>query len=130
MSKNSQRVREWRKANQTDYNTYMRGYRRAKSVTNLSETLCFVTGIAEDEIRCRIPRWVDLERIRQLYRRRVRRGDQLGFLIPLVHENVCGLCIPENIKILTSSEIMHRADHFFPEAEAERLMRFLREQGL
>lgn len=118
----NEKGREWRKNNpekakefktnwiikNPDYmKTYHREYRRAnKLLTNIN------TSMRRKRVRQATPIWADKETIKDFYMEAQYFNLQVDHIVPLIHEAVCGLHVPDNMQLLSLSENARKGNRF------------------
>jgi len=71
-----------------------------------------------------------------MYEECVRLSDQMGLefevdhIIPIHNRKVCGLHVPENLKVVSHSLNTIKANRFNAEVATEELVKWLKERGL
>ena len=82
------------------------------------------------------PDWADYAGIRRMYEECVRLSDQMGLefevdhVIPIHNRKVCGLHLPENLKVVSHSLNTIKANKFNAEVATRELDKWLKERGL
>lgn len=107
--------KRWREKNREFYNDYMRDY-RSVTITDIREMMNDPDEIwFERDSRKRrnliraTPSWVDRESIRRIYNNMIVISDRyhtefvVHHVVPISHSKVCGLHIPENLKIISKN---------------------------
>ncbi len=59
------------------------------------------------------PPWVNTEDIKKIYSK-VTKGFEVDHIVPLVGENVCGLHVPWNLRIISASENRRKSNKLLP----------------
>lgn len=107
------RTRKWRAANRDTHNRYMREYRNRSVGVMLDDPdeIWFENDPRKRKaVQQATPPWVDGVAIRDIYnkcealnRKYAGTGFTVHHEIPITHPTVCGLHIPENMKIVSAS---------------------------
>ena len=63
------------------------------------------------------PKWVDEEKLMQFYQLAQELGLEVDHIIPIKHDLVCGLHVPENLQLLTRSENAMKGNKFKIDAD-------------
>lgn len=106
LEKNLIRCKKWRRENPNKVKDY---YINNKEIFYRNRDLRF-----EREKKA-TPHWVDKKEIKKIYiearklTKETGTSYQVDHIIPLVHKEVCGLHIPQNLRIVTAEENMKKA---------------------
>ena len=111
MRSSTTRTQRWRSNNQSRHNEYMRSYQTTDISNMLSDPdeLWFERNARKRKLlKQATPRWIDPYGIRRVYEQCVelnRKYPNTGFvvhhIVPISHSRVCGLHVPENLKIVS-----------------------------
>lgn len=115
MSNNAstKRSRRWRNLNRDKYNTYMKSY-KTTSIEEMyldHDELWFEKDPRKrKQVKRATPSWANHEEIRQIYKKCIElrlRYPKMGFvvhhIIPISHPHICGLHVPENLSVVSTS---------------------------
>lgn len=82
------------------------------------------------------PDWADPAGIRRMYEECIRLSEQMGLefevdhVIPVHNRKVCGLHVPDNLKVVSHSLNRIKGNKFNTDAASVDLLRWLKERGL
>jgi hypothetical protein len=66
-------------------------------------------------VRAAIPAWADKEKIKQIYREAKRTCLTVDHIVPLKSNIVCGLHVPDNLRLMTKVENMKKFNRYWPD---------------
>ena len=132
----------WRKSNSKKHNEYQRKYRvmnlsKIKKMLMDKEEIYFTTAYRKKKrVIDATPKWADHSEIRRMYEECVRLSEQMNVPfevdhhIPIHGRKVCGLHVPENLKVVSNSLNKIKANKFNTGAASDELLKWLKDRGL
>ncbi len=112
---NKQKVKSYYSDNREKYLANSKAYQKA----NIARAKALMARARARKIK-RIPKWADneetLQKIIEIYQKATNLTNETGVsyevdhIIPLMHSDVCGLHIPENLQIITAAENIVKMD--------------------
>ena len=120
------RARKWRKDNREDHNEYHVDYRKQsirllkKYLLDLNEMWFTKQSRKRHHLKQATPDWVDKDTLRSVYQECVEWSERMNMpfvvdhIIPLKNPKVCGLHVPENLKIVSESFKRKKGNKFIP----------------
>ena len=136
--------RDWRSnpENRDHYNLYQQAYsghnlRFIKMYLNDPDEIWFdKTYRTRTALKRATPKWADHSEIRRMYEECVRLSEQMNVPfevdhhIPIHGRKVCGLHVPENLKVVSNSLNKIKANKFNADLASVDLLRWLKERKL
>ncbi len=102
---------KWRDANKERYDQYRKDYQRQYINQNPAKKRSW-TAKARAAKRNATPSWVDMDAIEAIYMEAAASGMEVDHIVPLQGRNVCGLHVPWNLQLLTSTENRRKHNSF------------------
>lgn len=119
----NQRSKAWRSDNRVAYNDYQNRYIN-QSITSMmgdDEEIWFEKDYRKrKKLKQATPKWTDPTEIRRVYQECIRISEETGVemvvdhIIPISNPTVCGLHIPENLKVVSRTYKKVKGNKFSP----------------
>lgn len=134
--------RNWRKSNIHKHNEYQRQYRimdfsKIKKLLENKEEIYFTSAYRKKKrIIVATPDSADHSEIRRIYEECVRHSSELNIelevdhTIPIFNKNVCGLHVPDNLRVVSHNLNTLKGNKFNRELASVELFKWLKERNL
>ncbi len=135
--------KRWREnpENRDHYNLYQQSYSghnlhfMRKYIKDPTEMLFDKTYRTRKALKQAMPKWTDYAGIRRMYEECIRLSDQMGLefevdhIIPIHNKNVCGLHVPDNLKVVSHSLNKIKGNKFNQDSVSDDFISWLKERG-